>query len=354
MKQFLQELAKVIQALLDLVFSNPNWTDEKRKKETFEAIEGTLENLLQSAGATMPTEIEQSYLEGVTDARNELGNTAVSTLSLGAANIPDERFHTRYIQDIQFDTMNDLQAAIRTAQIQSIQTIERTLEEVQRAINSGLVSVSGQKFIRQKVADAFVKEGLTSFITSDNKKLPLDYYVNLVVNTKVREARVQGKVNQLRSEGVELVRITNKSGTCPICARHKNLVVSLTGDHEGFPNIDEIRLPPLHPHCRCFIQSYFIDIKNEDEIEAERAKWRDFDPDKDPRTAAQKREYNQDQERKRKLNAEKKQFARWQAVLGGEAPRSLGAFRRMKGQNTVRFQKLQAEYNNTMREVKGV
>ncbi|MED4399785.1 phage minor capsid protein [Metabacillus fastidiosus] len=350
MDKFLEKSEKIIQAILQIVQSNPDWLDKKKKNEVYKAVRMMLDHLLNEAEAAVPAVIETSFMTGVKEGLSELDSSIKSgLLVLGTTQISSERFDPRkYIRDIQFDAMLDLKAAIRTAKIHSINTIETALEQVNDLINSGMVSGEGQKFIRQKVADAFAKQGLTAFVTRDGKKLPLDYYTNLVVNTKFREAKVQGKLNYLRNGGVEAVKITGRGGSCGICGAYRGMVVSLTGEHDGIPSINDVRMVPYHPHCRCFIQSYFIGIKTEEELQVERDKWTNFNPNIDKRTAGQKQEYNAEQERKRRLNEEKKQYARWKSVLGDETPASLSAFRRMKRQNTIKFQEMQSEYHSIM------
>ena len=89
-----------------------------------------------------------------------------------------------------------------------------------------------------------------------------------------------------------------------------------------------------------------MEYKSEEEINAESKKWDKFDPEKDTRTPAEKREYERTQKIRAQANAEQKQYARWVALLGDDAPKTIGGFRRMKRENTKNFQKLQSKYRS--------
>ncbi|MFD1066680.1 hypothetical protein [Oceanobacillus locisalsi] len=78
-----------------------------------------------------------------------------------------------------------------------------------------------------------------------------------------------------------------------------------------------------------------------------------FDPEEDPRTPEQKKAYEKEQDARRRANAEKQQYARFKGVLGDDAPKNLGAFRRMKRQNTVKFQEMQSEYRSLAQRISG-
>ena len=75
-----------------------------------------------------------------------------------------------------------------------------------------------------------------------------------------------------------------------------------------------------------------------------------FDPGKDTRSESDKKEYRKEQEIRRKANEEKKQYYRYVALLGDDAPKTLGGFRRMKRSNSIKYQELKAEYRRVSRE----
>lgn len=98
--------------------------------------------------------------------------------------------------------------------------------------------------------------------------------------------------------------------------------------------------------CRHTTLPYVIEYKSKEDIQAEKNKWKKFNPDKDTRSPAEKREYEKEQAIRRQANAEKKQYARFNALLGDENYKTIGAFRRGKRENTKKFQQLQSKYRS--------
>lgn len=100
--------------------------------------------------------------------------------------------------------------------------------------------------------------------------------------------------------------------------------------------------------CRHTVSPYVAEFHSDNDIQSELRKWSSFDPNRDTRSSAQVHAYDHEQAIRRQANAEKKQYANYQMVFGDRAPKTLGAFRRMKRQNTAKFQTLQQEYRSIM------
>ena len=66
-----------------------------------------------------------------------------------------------------------------------------------------------------------------------------------------------------------------------------------------------------------------------------------FDPTKDTRTQKQKKAYKDMQDARRKARQEMKDYDKIKGVLGNDAPKTLGAYRRMKREKSKGYLKLQ-------------
>lgn len=106
------------------------------------------------------------------------------------------------------------------------------------------------------------------------------------------------------------------------------------------------------PNCRHTIKPWVIEYKSEKEIQVEKDKWKSFDPEKDVRSQAEKRSYKREQDIRRKAHEELKAYERYTAVLGKDAPKTIGAFRRIKRNGGKSWQKLQLAYRQANRELK--
>ncbi len=353
-KQLLEVIKAMKHEILDLLINN-NMADDEVAQQTLSAINEMFSRLNLEIDDVIPKETLVAYFGGVDEATKLLDNAGVDPkyglgASINSKGIVRSAFNTRAhleaIAEITDNTILDLKAAIRTARFNAIGSIETALSSVKSDLQRGIVKGNAREIITQRIAEAFAKDGMTSFITVDGKRLPLDFYSEVVARTNLKKANVDGALNRYLENGVDLVKIFERSDGCAECAKFDGIVVSLTGKHEGYPTVDEAPLPPRHPNCRGSIRPYVIAYKSEKEIEKDKRKWKEFNPDKDIRTRKQKEIYEKQQAFNRQENAEKKQFMEWNATLGAENFKTLGAFRRAKRSNSVRFQELQSEFRS--------
>jgi hypothetical protein len=349
--QLIAYITQVIEEIFQGVLSAKGLLEDKNKMALIETILKALDQLGVVVEEVIPKEILTTYYSAVDEASSLLEDAGVPTtggLALTAAGQVasgfQKKIHLEAVQSIVEDTLIDFMAAIRTAKESARANIEQALSDVKADIAKGLIVGDHNKVVSKRVAQSFARNGLTSFITSDGKQLPLDFYARTVTKTKMREASTQGHVNRYIESGVTLVKVDEHLPTCHVCARYAGMVISLTGEHEGFKSIYDldVKLPPYHPNCEHTVRPYVIEFKTEKEIQSEKDKWSKWNPEKDTRSKAERKAYEKEQTIRRKANEEKKQFMRWQLVLGAEMPKTLGGFRRMKRSNSIRFQELQS------------
>ncbi|MCP3026612.1 phage minor capsid protein [Halobacillus sp. A5] len=351
------ELLKYISNVVQDIIQKVAEAEELEKEDKAQALIEQIGSILDQFGVELEEIIPElailNYFGGVDEATewlNESGIEVEKTLALTSEGQVAKAFqrpiHMEALEEVVEETLLDFKAALRTAKNNSKVSINDALNSVKADIAEGLIRGNHNKVLSKKVMDSFSKNGLTSFTTVDGKKLPLDFYASTITKTKMRQASVKGSTNRYQENDVGLVIIQGTTPTCHICKKYQGMVVSLTGDHEGFPSTDDVPLPPYHPNCEDSARPYVIDYKSDEEVQAVKEKWANFNPEKDTRTPAQKKAYDKEQNIRRKANEEKKQFARYQMALGAEAPKTLGAFRRMKRQNSPKFQELQHQYKS--------
>lgn len=345
----------VVQDILSQVSSAEDLQNDTNALDLINSILKTLDRVKATLNDVIPEQILKAYFGGVDQGTKLLIDAGVelnSESSLTTGGKVKKKFqapmHLEAVQNLVEDTLLDLNAAIRTAQKSSKASIDEALKAVKDDITKGLIVGDPRKVTQARVAKSFADNGLTSLITSDNKRLPLDFYSSLVVRTKTRAAIVQGACNRYLENEVHYVQIDDHQPTCYVCARYGGMVFCIDGSDPRFPKGP---LPPYHPHCRHVPRPYVIMFRSDAEVEQELTKWKNFKPDKDVRSATQRHAYEHEQEIRRIANAEKKQYSRWRMVLGNDAPKTVGAFRRMKRQNTVKFQELQSEYRSIMQGI---
>lgn len=354
------ELLRLLRGIVEDIHykvGQTDWTKAAKAKAAKNQITLLLRRFDVAVDDLVPEMIAKEYFKGVQEASRLLVEEAIDTTTgrpLGTdGRIADEFRKPIYLdslQEILDDTYIDLKAATRTAQRSAITTIDTTISRVKDEIAKGTISGNSRKVMQANVAKAFREGGMTSFITSDGKELPLDFYSMTVTRTKIRDAGVKGAATRYEDNNQDLVQVVGNGDSCEVCAMHRDMVYSLRGETEGYPVAGEgdFMLPPFHPNCRCTVQPYVISRKSQAEIDKALARNDEFDPDVDRRTPAQREAYKKEQTLRRLANSEKKQFMRFNATLGADNYKTLGAFRTAKRNNTPKFQELQSAYRSAM------
>lgn len=371
---------EVIQYVISEIYNvieSADWLSEKDKQIALIEVDRLLSDLGVTLTQIVPVVIADAYLTSVKEARaalikegiqikaskdeviNSIFKPVVSAEIKQTVNddmVQDIKAsalkHNQALEEIVNDSMLDLSAAIRTARQSATQIITSTLDDVQKEIAQGLLVGDNRRQITQRVMQSFQEDGLTSFITIDNKKLPLDFYSETVVVTKTQTARNHAHLNMFNDYGVKLAYVTGNEPTCGVCARYRGYVYSIDGTDPRFPHIDLYKLFPLHPYCKCRIAPYVEEYKSDEEIQAYIDKAKDFDPETDPRSKKRREAYEHDQKKKRIARQEMKTYAYIKSLLGNEAPKNIGVYRRMKRSNSKSYQELLDKLKVAKQELK--
>lgn len=327
-----------LQQQIALLIATRNILDEREKEKMLRNINNLMDQSEADVRELVGDELANEYEQELTNAIKLLNSRGVKfSTSL------DSVVHKGALEYLLQDTMLDMRAAYRTANKRLVDNIEATLDNVKQDIADGVMYGNTRQKTVKRVYDDFLEKGLTSFTTVDGKELPLDFYAETVTRTKTSTARIQAHSNTYQEAGVDLYEVVGASDPCPICGAYHNKVFSVNGSDDRFPHVDVQNIFPLHPNCRCSILPYVIEYEDEADINAKIEKSKQFDPSKDDRTAEQKRKYKEMQEARRKARQEMKQYAKIKGVLGDDAPKTIGAYRRMKRSNSKRYQEIQAQ-----------
>lgn len=327
-----------LQQQIALLIATRNILDEREKEKMLRNINNLMEQSEADVRELVGDELANEYEQEITNAIKLLNSRGVKfSTSL------DSIVHKSALEYILQDTMLDMRAAYRTANKRLINNIEATLDNVKQDIADGVMYGNTRQKTVKRVYDDFLEKGLTSFTTVDGKELPLDFYAETVTRTKTSTARIQAHSNTYQEAGVDLYEVVGASDPCPVCGAYHNKVFSVNGSDDRFPHVDVQNIFPLHPNCRCSILPYVIEYEDEADINTKIEESKQFDPSKDNRTASQKRKYKEMQDARRKARQEMKQYAKIKGVLGDDAPKTIGAYRRMKRSNSKRYQEIQAQ-----------
>lgn len=358
-----KELQETINAMrmeiLDLLL-NGDLTKDKQAKKTLKTIDKMFDRIGTNVEDVIPQEVLNNYYGGVDEATKALdgagidptnGTASALTESGAVSDAFKTQVHMDAIGKITDDTMMDLRAAIRTAKKSANKSIQTALDSAKKDLQSGVIQGKSRKAITQRVAESFAKNGMTSFTTVDGKQLPLDFYSQTVTRTNLKKANTKGAASRYDENGVKLFTVSGNDPTCDECAPLRGIVFSMDPDNDEFPYMDPEEIH-RHPNCECSINPYVREYKTQDEFDKAKRDAAGFDPNKDTRSASQKKAYAKQQRRNRQNNYEKKRYADIKGLLGDDAPANLGAFKRMKRANSDNYRTLIQDYQDALKAIK--
>lgn len=360
----LKQIHEVIGAMrLEIltILHNTNLANDKSAQRALLTIDSMFDRLNVAVEEVIPKESLHAYFDGVDEATNSLNKAGINPTGGLAASISssgkvrsafNNHVHMEAIAEITDNTMLDLKAAIRTAKRNISGSIESALSSAKSDLQGGVIKGNPRKVITQRVAESFTKEGMTSFVTVDGKKLPLDFYSETVTRTNLKMAHTKGAGERYRENGMDLFKVTGNTPTCHQCAPLRGIVFTLNPERTDYTYMDPKDII-RHPNCNCSMSVWVQEYKTDAEIKKAQQESKAFDPGKDTRSKSQQESYERQQRINRINNYEKKRYADIKGLLGDDAPANLGAFKRMKRSNSDNYYTLIQDYQDALKSIKG-
>lgn len=250
-----------------------------------------------------------------------------------------------YLTDAINSTREHMNTEVQQA---AIDATEEAITKGQRTqvMQDNLIEALKKKGIESV---SYVRNGQTCYIQ-------LDTYAELVARTTEHEIRNTANINLGARIGNDLVHMSEHIGACPICTPYQGRVYSISGKDTRYPYLYSTpwssTYQNFHPRCRHILTQWIEDLHTD----AENDKMQEYSNrsfeiggtgwTKKQTEAAKKslESYREIEKRIRKLYTDRKQYERYQAVLGDDAPKTFSAFRRMKTAKSERWKQLEKEY----------
>ena len=263
-----------------------------------------------------------------------------------------------------FDAVSILQRNLNADLTNAVDHVGRMMEDEirQAGLQASLEKVSSGQTVKQmqrNLIKTLEEKGIAAieYMRGGTKcYMSLDTYAELVARSIVHEAQNTANINLGVRIGNDLVKMSSHFGSCPICEPYQGRVFSVSGNDPNYPALYDTpwssAYQNFHPHCRHILTQYIEELQPPEEIQKMRDySNRSFDIGGKGWTkeqAAQAKRslanYRTGQDRKRKLYTDRKQWQRYKAVLGDDAPKSFSGFRRMKQAGSERWQYTQLDY----------
>lgn len=280
-----------------------------------------------------------SYIYGVNAVRDSLNAIGITAGGFAAFS----KLHTSAIQLLTANKQEEL--------ITANNYIGRVMRD---NIRQAGLDVTTEKFaigqtakqVKTSLVNRLVNEGVFGIITKSGRVIQLDSYGALVARSTSREATNLGTINQMRSLGYDLVKMSSHATSCPVCSSLQGRVYSINGENPQYPKLSIAYkgiYANIHPNCRHVLLPYIPRLADNPIADMAYSN-RPFDVDQ--RSQAEIDRYNKDQQEKRKLNLDKRQWERYKLILPKDTPATLSAFRRSKYSNSENWQKLESEYRS--------
>lgn len=172
------------------------------------------------------------------------------------------------------DTMKDLLAATSNTANSVKLLLQETFRNhmaVEVAKNSSYAEVTKEllKHITGNGLSIKIKNGMIAIVDKAGRRWKLDTYIEMVVKTKYREARVQGMKDFYKKTGYGDLAVIPTNGALDDCRTFEGMIISLTGETVGYRSYDDLWVTGhiFHPRCRHTPKPIFsIDTLLEEDI----------------------------------------------------------------------------------------
>lgn len=142
---------------------------------------------------------------------------------------------------------------------EAMSTVNRTVtnitakafqQETRARIAEGTLSSDTRKQIVASVKEQLKSNGLTALTDRGGRSWSLDRYADMLVRTKLTEARNTGLANKMLENDQDLVQVSINGSSHPLCAEYEGQVLSVTGATPGYDTVDDATADGLfHPNC---------------------------------------------------------------------------------------------------------
>lgn len=205
------------------------------------------------------------------------------------------------------------------------------------------------KQMQKELVNSLIDEGLTGIKDKLGRNIPISVYAETLARSIVAETQNTCVMNTAKEYNNDLVKMSQHNGCCPVCATYEGRVFSISGKDTRFPSLSTIPgfnkgYNNLHPKCKHRLSNY-IEKYNDVEKDIKNSN-RPFEVDKEKQDSINK--YYEEQKKKAKLRANKKQYEQIKIALGNDAPKSFRGFLKMKNA------KNQENYNDLKERFKKV
>jgi hypothetical protein len=227
---------------------SPRWAELKlaQLQEYQRQAQALLADLERKAATGATTALTEAYERGgmaaVADLRR-LNKTTVEPLA-----------GLRAIQALTAETVASLTAMHQRILRVTTDAYRSVIAETAQQV---LLGTQTRLQAAQAALDRFAARGITGFVDRAGRGWAMESYAEMAMRTGTGRAAVQGHVDRLQANGMDLVIVSDAPKECPLCRPHEGKVYSLSGTDPKYPSLESARAEGLqHVNCRHSIAAY--------------------------------------------------------------------------------------------------
>jgi hypothetical protein len=198
--------------------------------------------------AFIEKEMPEQYQKGAEQALTQLDALGVDVKTISTFSAIDKDA----VAAIVTQTQQGIGAAMQGVQ-KNMTTLLSSAGKarVKELLTQGTISGEARQTIKKQIVADFQESGIGSLEDAGGKTWQLDSYADMLVRTNAASARNAGISNKVLESGNDLVEISDSNSDHPACADWEGEIVSLSGDSDQYPSLDDATNDGLfHPNCQ--------------------------------------------------------------------------------------------------------
>ncbi|MDD5220649.1 MAG: hypothetical protein PHV11_08790 [Candidatus Bipolaricaulis sp.] len=160
------------------------------------------------------------------------------------------------------ESINLLGENLATRMGDALNIVGRTTDDVFRqaglnALQETTILGETRREATRVMVNDLLDKGVTCFVDKAGKEWTLENYSSMVAETTTGEVQREGTINRMAELGDDLVQVSTHGDPCPLCEPWEGVVLSISGETEGYPTVDEAEAAGLfHPRCLHVLMPY--------------------------------------------------------------------------------------------------
>lgn len=162
----------------------------------------------------------------------------------------------RYVRALFEDTYTDILLATQNTQASTKKVVREIVSDtlqyhsLRDSNSSSMADELYKRLSKKGLSERIIDDGFVGIVDRSGRKWDLETYSNMVSKTKVEQAYREGEQQLAKEFGVDL-GVISSHGATDACANWEGVVVSMNGETEGYPSLEDVvgTNEVFHPNC---------------------------------------------------------------------------------------------------------